>query len=169
MTLTYHYILLSQKDFLENQIIEELLRERANYYFLQKKTNDFWIVPSPQFISEKQLLKKIKNTNYYLKEKSNLATLSNDSQFFVALISFNKDFIKWVELRLGFFEKITTANDDILDFKNNFTTNGIAGEFLIDSTNQITTITPLSSNSNYFHPDFIKKKYLTALNYLLKT
>ena len=70
MVLTYHYLLFSQKDFLENQIMEELLRERAQHYFLQKKLTDFWIVPSPLFISNPEISKKIKTTAYYKKEKN---------------------------------------------------------------------------------------------------
>lgn len=166
MVLTYHYLLFSQKDFLENQIMEELLRERAQHYFLQKKLNDFWIVPSPLFISDPEILKKIKGTAYYKKEKENLSLIENDSQFFIALISFNKDFIKWVELRLGFFEKI---DSDFLTSKEieskNFTTNGIIGKFN-SSNNGTNEILPLLSNKNYFHPDFIKNKYITSLNYL---
>ena len=56
-TLKYHYIVMSQKALLENQVIEEILRERATYYSLTKKNNDFWLLISPKFIFSNVLLK----------------------------------------------------------------------------------------------------------------
>lgn len=44
MGKNYYFILMSQKDFLENQVIEEILRERANYYTSKDKIKDFWIL-----------------------------------------------------------------------------------------------------------------------------
>ena len=32
MGKTFHYLIMSQRDLFENEVIEELLRERANFY-----------------------------------------------------------------------------------------------------------------------------------------
>jgi hypothetical protein len=59
------------------------------------------------------------------------------------------------------FGKITSKEIE----SKNFTTNGIIGKFN-SSNNGTNEILPLLSNKNYFHPDFIKNKYITSLNYL---
>ena len=35
MTVRYYYLMMSQIDMLENQVLEEILRERANYYWIK--------------------------------------------------------------------------------------------------------------------------------------
>lgn len=49
MTTNYHYIVMSQKDLLQNQVIEEILREKASHYNARKKNPDFWILINPFF------------------------------------------------------------------------------------------------------------------------
>ena len=66
---TYYYLIMSQQTLLNNEIIEEILRERATYYQLNKKATDFWILISPYFIYKNEILEKIRKSNYYLKEK----------------------------------------------------------------------------------------------------
>jgi hypothetical protein len=46
---------MSQKDFLQNQVIEEILREKSSYYMVQNKVPDYWILISPKFLSENNL------------------------------------------------------------------------------------------------------------------
>jgi len=50
MTVRYYYLIMSQIDMLENQVLEEILRERANYYFSKNKNIDFWLLISPNFL-----------------------------------------------------------------------------------------------------------------------
>ena len=50
MSTKYYYIVMSQKDMLQNQVLEEILRERATYYISKKKTLDFWITISADFL-----------------------------------------------------------------------------------------------------------------------
>jgi hypothetical protein len=38
MEKKYYYIIMSQNEMFENQVLEEILRERANSYFLKNKT-----------------------------------------------------------------------------------------------------------------------------------
>ena len=52
----YYYVLFDQKLFFENETIEELLRERANYYNSKGKFVDFWLLPSPEFVNDKNFL-----------------------------------------------------------------------------------------------------------------
>ncbi len=164
MPLNYYYILMSQKDFLENQVIEEILRERANHYFLQKKMKDFWIVLSPKFIKGEEFSKKLKLSSYYQKEKKKIVHLSDDNDFFIGLISFNKEFIKWIELRFGYFENLEEKDEKEL---KDYTSNGIVGKFTLDE-NSKEKIIPLISDSNYLEPNILKKKYETSLNYFYK-
>ena len=37
MEIKYYYIVMSQKEMLQNQVLEEIVRERANYYISKKK------------------------------------------------------------------------------------------------------------------------------------
>ena len=48
--ITYYYSIFSQKELLENQCIEEILREKNTYYLNQKIQRDFWLLISPKFI-----------------------------------------------------------------------------------------------------------------------
>ena len=50
--IDYYYVIMSQKSLLENQVVEEILRERANYYISKKKPLDFWITISPNFLAD---------------------------------------------------------------------------------------------------------------------
>jgi len=53
MKNTYYYILMTQKSLFANQVIEEILREKSNYYTAEVRQKDFWILTSPKFIFEK--------------------------------------------------------------------------------------------------------------------
>ena len=44
------YIILSQYDVLKNNVIEELLRERTEYYKSQNKVLDFWVFLNPTLL-----------------------------------------------------------------------------------------------------------------------
>ena len=105
----YHCLLFEQNDFFENQIIEELLRERANYYVNKNKLNNFWILLNPAFLKQEDFLKQLKFTQFFQsktsknKDKDNI--LENN---FVSLVSTDIEFIKWIKLRLGFFEELNS-------------------------------------------------------------
>ena len=104
MNITYHYLIMSQTDFLYNQVIEELLREKSNYYISQNKKRDFWVLTSPQIIKNKEINDKIKETSFYF---MNRKLINSSEQFFCnALVSTNSDFIDWFKLRIGDFEEI---------------------------------------------------------------
>lgn len=157
MVNEFHYLLMSQKDFLENQVIEEILRERANFYLSQKKNKDFWILTQPTFILNKNFQEKISKSNFYQQQKQNLKSSLTEDEFFVSLVSINKEFITWVALRLGFFENIETLE---VDKKEIYTSNGIIGKI---EKNQFKKI--LNYSSDILHPDLLINKYQQSIKY----
>ena len=149
--LTYHYLVMTQKDLLENQCFEEILREKTTYYFNRKKERDFWLLISPKFIYSPEIFKKMKQSHFYNQKKG---TISSRSNFFTVLISLDKEFINWISLRLGYFENID-KNQYLEDLKTkSFVSDGIRGTILFqeEETN------PLDSYFNYIHPEILTKK-----------
>lgn len=140
--MSYKFILLENKKILQNEVLEEILRER-NYYYMQKKLYiDFWILINPKF-SEK-IEKKIQ----LIKEKKK-------EDFSFAIISSNTEFINWITLRLGDFLNIsdelipeTTLNGIIGNIEKN-EIDFMSKNYLFDQNiflNKYTKIFKLSSN-----------------------
>jgi hypothetical protein len=155
-TTSYYYLVMTQKDFLENQGIEEILRERAAYYSMKKRSRDFWVLLSPKFIYSPLILNKIQNSNFYLQKRKilscNCGFLNkendklNNLDFYAALVSQDKNFINWMQTRLGAFEIL----DEDQEFKTEQTKfDGVRGEFIKTIEN------PLSSSLNYIHPEIL--------------
>lgn len=85
--MTKYYFAIASQDFLLNEEpLEEVLRERVNYYKNIKKIIDFWVVMNPTFINAPEMSK--------IKQQ-----LTKPA---VAIISENHVFINWLKLRLGF-------------------------------------------------------------------
>lgn len=83
---TYYYILASQKFLLEEEPLEEVLRERTRDYQDKGKTIDFWVVKQPAFL-----------------EAPEMASVKQQCpQPAVAIVSTNAQFITWLKLRLEF-------------------------------------------------------------------
>ena len=101
----YYYLIFDQKDFFENQTIEELLREKATYYNSKNCIIDFWILVQPNFLKNNLLQNNIKGTNYIKNNKYS-------DGYYVVLKSTNLEFIKWMKLRLGYFEELFSKNFD---------------------------------------------------------
>ena len=156
MNINYHYLVMSQKDFLQNQVIEEILREKSSYYMVQNKTPDYWILISPKFLSENNLKEKIKNTRFYKNQKSKIIFKSNDSseiEFYASLVSSDKEFMNWIKLRLGYFEEIDELQNE--KKSNSYVSDGICGTY--SSTIKIEN-SFLLDNVNFVHPDIIESK-----------
>lgn len=83
---TYHYILASQRFLLEEEPLEEVLRERTRDYQEKNKELDFWLVKQPAFIEAPEFAE--------IKAKC--------PQPSAAIISTNSDFITWLKLRLEY-------------------------------------------------------------------
>jgi hypothetical protein len=84
---------MSQKDMLQNQVLEEILRERATYYISKKRTLDFWITISSDFLEDEEIKKKIKLTNFYNQQKQNISYQfqKKESDFYATLISTDQE------------------------------------------------------------------------------
>ncbi len=141
MKKTYYYILMTQEMLFKNQVLEELLREKSNNYQTNKLQRDFWILTSPNFIKNFNLINQIKNSNFYKDNKNNL-------EYLCSIVSSDKKYIQWIELRLGYFEDIKNINS-----KNYYTSDGISGSFEINNENI------LIENKLKIDPNFIAKEY----------
>ncbi len=83
---TYYYVLASQRFLLEEEPIDEVLKERTRYYHEQEKEIDFWLVKQPAFLEAPEMAE--------VKAKC--------PQPSVAIVSTNPDFITWLKLRLEY-------------------------------------------------------------------
>ena len=162
MNTEYHYILMSQQDLLQNEVIEEIVRERTNSYMLQNKKNDFWIVISPKFIENSNLTEKLKQTNFY-RQRICSTNSTNKKDFYGAIVSFNKEFITWLSLRLGYFENLETFQT-VLVANKNYVSNGAYGKFSIVNQDN----SPFFSNPRLIHPTILTNKYRTLLDSFYK-
>ena len=155
MSIKYYYIIMSQIDMLQNQVLEEILREKANYYFSKNKSLDFWISISPKFIDESNLKEDIKVSNFYKQHYSEIVS-KNKNEFYSALISLDKDFINWIKLRLGYFENQKNLKSE--NIGSNFISDGIYGEINYNSG------VSLNYSKDFIHPYFYVSKYEKSLN-----
>lgn len=83
---TYYFAIASQNFLLNEEPLEEILRERTNHYKNINKQIDFWLVKNPTFINIPEMLT--------IKKQITKPT--------AAIISYNPKFIEWLKLRLGF-------------------------------------------------------------------
>ena len=83
---TYHYVLASQTFLLEEEPIDEVIRERTRNYQEREKEIDFWVVKQPAFLEAPEM-NAIKN---------------QCPQPAVAIISTDVQFITWLKLRLEY-------------------------------------------------------------------
>ncbi|PLZ90929.1 MgPME-cyclase complex family protein [Fischerella thermalis] len=82
----YYYVLASQRFLLEEEPMEEVLRERTRHYHEQEKEIDFWVVKQPAFLESPRMAQ--------VKAKC--------PQPAAAIISTNPQFITWLKLRLEY-------------------------------------------------------------------
>lgn len=82
----YYFAAASKKFFLEEEPMEEVLRERTNYYNSINKPIDFWLLVDPDFLNMKELS--------YVKLRVKKPS--------AAIISTNPIFINWIKLRVGY-------------------------------------------------------------------
>jgi hypothetical protein len=100
---TYYYVLASQRYLVEEEPIEEVLKERTRHYQEQEKAIDFWLVSQPAFLDSPELA----------------ATKAKCPQPAAAIVSTNLSFITWLKLRLehvavGEFQAPSTTIPDPL-------------------------------------------------------
>lgn len=83
---TYYYVLASQNFLVNEEPIEEVLKERIRHYHEQEKEIDFWLVKQPAFLEAPEMAE--------IKAKC--------PQPAAAIISTNQQFITWLKLRLEY-------------------------------------------------------------------
>lgn len=83
---TYYYVLASQRFLLEEEPLEEVLKERTRNYHENEKEIDFWLVKQPAFLEAPQMAQ--------VKQEC--------PQPSAAVISTDRQFITWLKLRLEF-------------------------------------------------------------------
>ena len=105
---TYYYVVASQRFLLEEEPLEEVLKERTRYYHEQEKEIDFWLVKQPAFLEAPQMVE--------VKAKCPQPT--------VAIVSTNPQFITWLKLRLEYVMtgKFEAPSDTISEALASYTT-----------------------------------------------
>lgn len=174
----YYYLVMSQVDFFENQVIEEILRERATFYHFQKKIRDFWLVLQPSFLQDSQLQEKMTRTWFYNSQIKRPENSEQKGLYFVSLVSLDKNFIQWIALRTGHFEDLgsvehTTDNSDSITTQSltthqslttqSFTSNGMIGSF--DKNPFSCLCCPFTSQAKKIHPKILSHKYQRAMRF----
>ena len=86
MSYNYYFVVASQDFLVKEEPVEEILRERKNYYQSISKEIDFWFTLNPTFLDT------AKFDDNYVKLPKQCA----------AIISLDKQFIQWLKLRIGF-------------------------------------------------------------------
>ena len=152
MNTKYHYIVMSQQDLLQNEVIEELLREKSYYYISQNQNPDLWIVVSPDFLNNKEIKEKLHKSSFYkqYKHKILVSDKNINSEFYCCVVSSNEDYLGWLKLRIGDFEEINNLREN-----DKYKVNGLYG---ITENGNI-----LKSNFNKIHPELMKIKFTNFL------
>jgi len=83
---TYYYVAASQKFLIEEEPLEEVLRERTNDYKAKEKEIDFWLIVQPAFLEAPEMAEAKKKC----------------PQPAAAIVSTNEQFITWLKLRLEY-------------------------------------------------------------------
>lgn len=88
----YYYIIGSKNYLLKEEPIEEILRERSNYYLKKGKNIDFWLINDISKIE----LDAIEIDKKYKDE------ILNKLDKYLIVLSTNKSFISWLKLRFDY-------------------------------------------------------------------
>nr|YP_009394254.1 hypothetical protein [Leptosiphonia brodiei]ARW62816.1 hypothetical protein [Leptosiphonia brodiei] len=86
----YYFAVASQSFFLDQEPIEEILRERVNYYKSSNKEIDFWFILNPNFSDSSGNPLNITHNNF--------------NKSVAAIVSLDKQFIQWLKLRIVFVQ-----------------------------------------------------------------
>jgi hypothetical protein len=157
-----HYIIMSQKDVIKNQVLEEILRERASHYNSKQQEQDFWIITNPTLLFKDRNYSKILKTKFYNQQFSKIRYKSQAGEFqedfLGAIVSTNIKFIEWLRLRIGYFEDSNILSDNT---NASYVSDGVFG-----TVNSLFYFGNLRRDKNkfyYLHPDLINEKNLVTL------
>lgn len=155
--MSYYYILMSQKQMFQNDVVEEILRERTDFYITNNKEIDFWIVTSPSLFYKENFQKRLKRTKFYNQSLNEIQDQKGNNSFAV-LITTDRSFANWIQLRLGYFE----SWDNYKSTKNNnIVSDGIAE---LINKKEFESIKLFDSNSELLHPSIRLKQIEAILN-----
>ena len=84
----YYFAIASQSFLLDQEPLEEILRERMQYYKNSDRDIDFWFVLNPGFL------------NFLDKDSISF----NSGHSLAAIVSLDKQFIQWLKLRVVFIQ-----------------------------------------------------------------
>jgi len=159
MSKDYFYIVMSQQDLLKNQAIEEIIRERNNYYINRNNSLNFWIVMSPSFLESDEIINTIKKTNFFHSKYNEV--LKNNKFYSAVIISTDIEYINWLKLRLGYFENLFNQQES-----NNysFRSDGLYGK--IESSDTVKRDL-FKTKKNNIHPDILLNVYEKAFQIFL--
>lgn len=150
--MSYHYIIMSQRQMFQNQVLEEILRERTDFYLANEKEIDFWILVSPSFLYTPSFQNQVKGTKFYEQFQKEIVD-QNGNEAFAVLLTTDKTFANWIKLRLGYFE----SWEDYKALKNNLRISDGVAETL-DGRDK-STIKKLKSNPNILHTSIRLKQF----------
>lgn len=83
---TYYFVLASQRFLMEEEPLEEVIKERIRHYGEQEKAIDFWLIQHPAFLTAPEMAD--------IRAKC--------PQPATAVVSTNPQFITWLKLRLEY-------------------------------------------------------------------
>ena len=159
MNKDYFYIVMSQQDLLKNQVIEEIIRERNNYYINRNNSLNFWIIMSPSFLESDEIIKTIKKTNFFHSKSNEI--FKNNKFYNAVIISTDIEYINWLKLRLGYFENLFNKEES-----NNysFRSDGLYGKI---EGNNLSIKNIFHTKKNNIHPDILLNVYEKAFQIFL--
>jgi hypothetical protein len=126
--MNLYYLIIDKKKLLEFEAIEEILRERDTYYKRINKNFNFWISPI-SLITDSELIKNIKNTNYFNSKISKINV--NDS---LLIISNSEMFTIWLSTRIGEFENLSSKlvkTNNSIGIYNKITFNKLSNSYFL--------------------------------------
>jgi hypothetical protein len=142
-----YYIAMRGENLIRNQVLEEILRERANHRIANNEPLDAWIAHEEYeqefgriLIDAYVDIDQVLGTKYYSQNKAEIEKLDNPKTHFSYLYSSSIKFITWIRLRLGYFEDVNKSLDD--KPSGEYISDGLygrvttSGEFLGNETNE---------------------------------
>ena len=156
------YLLFSQFDLVDKEVLEELFRERITRAKEKQIPLDFWLILNPKCLYYKPYLKEIKDTFYYVQNRKSIEFKNND--YFCLFITNNPQYSTWLKLRIGYFEKkdiysLVYTKEELVtekEFlkKNQLKTNGIFSKICFHTEEKFL----FSSLDSKLHDSLIDKK-----------
>jgi hypothetical protein len=153
LAIPFYYIIMSQREILLGQVIEEILREKTNRHVTLGVSPDFWLLVSPFFIGEEKLDAKIRTSKFYQDKKDSVIVEwagGGYQEFYAALVTPDENYMNWIKLRLGYFEDIEASRDSLAS--TSYTSDGVCGTLMISEDDKFRTMV-LASNYQKMHPD----------------